>query len=158
MQKFVSIVALLALAGSVSAEMYVYPNKGQSAEKQSADKYACYEWAKGQTGFDPSQEPTATAPPPPEQMRRGGLLRGGLRGATLGAVGGAIGGDAGEGAAIGAATGALFGGMRRRQQRREMAYQQDQWAQNQTAQYQQKQNNYNQAWSACMTGRGYTVK
>jgi hypothetical protein len=150
-------LGLLLLAGSASAQMYAFPDKGQSAEQQSEDKYACYEWAKGETGFDPTQQTTATAPPPSQPMPTGGVARGSLRGATLGAVGGAIAGDAGQGAAIGAATGALMGGMRRREQRQEIAYQQQQAAQKQAAQRQQQQQNYDKAWTACMTGKGYTV-
>ena len=34
---------------------YIYPKNGQSQDQQSADKYECHEWAKNQTGFDPTQ-------------------------------------------------------------------------------------------------------
>ena len=34
------------------------------------DKYQCNEWAVKQTGFNPMDVPTATAPPPPQQTRR----------------------------------------------------------------------------------------
>jgi hypothetical protein len=115
------------------------------------DKYACYKWAKEQTGFDPMQTPTATSAPPPE---KGGALRGAAGGAALGAIGGAIAGDAGKGAAIGAATGGVIGGVRRHQSRKE----QDQWAQDQSANYSQRRYEYNRAWGACLEGRGYTVR
>jgi Family of unknown function (DUF6515) len=38
-----------------SDQLYVYPEKGQSAKLQAKDRYECHHWAVGQTGFDPSQ-------------------------------------------------------------------------------------------------------
>jgi len=35
-------------------EIFVYPRKGQSTEQTSLDRYECYLWAVGQTGFEPS--------------------------------------------------------------------------------------------------------
>jgi hypothetical protein len=140
------------LVGAVFAqEPIFYPNKGQSSEKQEKDKYACYQWAKNQTGFDPMQVPTASSAPP---EKKGGLLRGAAGGAALGAIGGAIAGDAGKGAAIGAATGGVIGGVRRHRSTKE----QEEWAQRESAGYAQKRNTYNRALSACMEGRGYSVK
>lgn len=150
-------LAFLLPGVSLGDDMYIYPNKGQSKEQLDKDKYECYGWAKGQTGFDPMAEPKATEPPPDQEAPQGGLVRGGARGAATGAVVGAIAGDAGKGAAIGAAAGGLFGGMRRRdQQRREQAEQQ-QWADQQVANYQHNRDEYNRAYSACLKGRGYTV-
>jgi hypothetical protein len=37
-------------------DLFVYPTNGQSAEQQAADRYDCHAWARGQTGFDPTQE------------------------------------------------------------------------------------------------------
>ncbi len=128
----------------------VYPSGGQTSQKMQYDRFQCYEWAKGQTGFDPMAPPSVTAPPPQQQ---GGLLKGAAGGAVLGAVIGAIAGNAGEGAAIGAASGGLFGGMLRRRSMME----QQQYAQQQAANYEQQRGYYNRAWGACMTGRGYTV-
>ena len=150
------LVAAL-LPGVALADPYVYPAKGQSKQQQEKDQYQCYEWAKGQSGFDPMKQPKATSPPPPQQAPEGGLLRGGARGAAVGAVGGAIGGNAGKGAAIGALAGGMIGGMRRRHQAQDEAQQQQQWADNQAANYQQNRGNYDRAYSACLRGRGYTV-
>jgi hypothetical protein len=33
----------------------IYPKNGQSKEQQAADQFECHNWAKGQTGFDPTQ-------------------------------------------------------------------------------------------------------
>jgi len=156
---FLLVGFLQQLAGiAFGQDLILYPDKGQSSQQQEQDKFQCYEWAKGQSGFDPMKEPTATAPPPAREAPQGGVLRGGAGGALIGVTAGAIAGDAGKGAAIGAATGALIGGMRRREQMAREEQQQQQWAQQQVANYQQGRATYNRAYSACLEGRGYTVK
>jgi hypothetical protein len=145
------------LPGAASAETFAYPAKGQSPEQQQRDKGECYGWASSQTGFDPSRPPTASAPPPPSQAPQGGAVRGAARGAAGGAVIGAIAGDAGKGAAIGAASGGMLGGMKRADQRRQEQYAQQQYSAQQAAGQDQQRAAYDQAWKACMTGRGYTV-
>lgn len=164
MKKFklamVGLIFILMTAPSVFAqEPFIYPEKGQSAEQQEKDKYECYSWAKGQTGFDAMQVPTATEPPPAQEAQRGGAVRGAARGAAVGAVAGEIANDdAGKGAAVGAASGALVGGMRRRDQQRQQQQAEQQWANEQAANYAQQRSNYDRAYSACLEGRGYTVK
>jgi hypothetical protein len=37
------------------SDLIIYPSNGQSKEQQAADQYECHNWAKGQTGFDPTQ-------------------------------------------------------------------------------------------------------
>jgi len=140
------------LPGVALADPYVYPAKGQTKQQQEKDQYQCYEWAKGQSGFDPMKAPKQ-ANSQPQQATEGGLLRGAGRGAAVGAVGGAIGGNAGKGAAIGALAGGMIGGMRRRHQQSEINAQQQQSASN----YQAQRSNYDRAYSACLRGRGYTV-
>jgi hypothetical protein len=39
---------------AVQTDMVIYPKNGQSKEQQAADQFECYNWAKGQTGFDPT--------------------------------------------------------------------------------------------------------
>ena len=58
-----------------------------------------------------------------------------------------------RGARVGATAGGLMGGMRRADSNR----QQQQWAQQEAANYQNERNNWNRAFSACMESRGYTV-
>jgi hypothetical protein len=150
----IAVAVAAAVISSVPAsaqEPIVFPAKGQSKEQTEQDKYSCYSWAKGQTGFDPMQVPTATSAQP---EKRGGALRGAAGGAAMGAAVGAIAGDAGKGAAIGAASGGIIGGARRRQSEKE----QQQWAQEQSANYNNRRSEYNRAWGACMEGKGYTVK
>src|SRR6185312_15467740 len=118
-----------ALAG---LEVFVYPSKGQTKEQQEQDEFACYKWAKEQTGFDPTQPMQQAAAPPPQ----GGAAKG-----------------AGKGAAIGAGVGAAGGAARRRKGEQQQAAAQ----QKATQEYDAKVDGYKRAFSACMTGRGYTV-
>ena len=140
-----------------SQDLVVYPAKGQSNDQMEKDKFECYSWAKGQTGFDPMAMPQATAPPPKQEAQKGGVGRGALRGGAVGLVVGAIEGDAKKDAAIGAASGGLIGGMRRRDQKRRQQTAQQQWEQEQANAYMQGRNSYNRAFGACLEGRGYTV-
>src|SRR6202021_2671103 len=36
-------------------DLVIYPKNGQSKEQQAADQFECHNWARGQTGFDPTQ-------------------------------------------------------------------------------------------------------
>ncbi len=154
----IALSALLVPATGMAQDFFIYPAKGQSQEQQEKDKFECYQWARGQTGFDPMAAPTATAPPPAKEEQKGGLFRGATRGAITGLAVGAIAGDAGKGAAIGAAGGGLIGGMRRSDQKRGEQHKQDQWAQDQANQYAANRNSYNRAYTGCLEGRGYSVK
>src|ERR1700729_4360450 len=40
---------------SAGGEPTILPNRGQDQDKQQFDRYECYGWAKGQSGYDPSQ-------------------------------------------------------------------------------------------------------
>jgi Glycine-zipper domain len=145
------VLAICLVASQVSAEVFAYPKKGQSQQQFEQDQFGCHQWAKGQTGVDPTQAQASTAAPPPE---RGGAVRGAGRGAAVGAIGGAIGGDAGKGAAIGAAAGGTVGAARQAG-RNQQAAQAQQQAQ---AQAQAGRSNYDRAYAACMEGRGYQVR
>ena len=136
--------------GLAGLEVFVYPSKGQTKEQQEQDEFACYKWAKEQTGIDPNQVSVAAAPPPPES---GQVAKGAARGAAVGAIGGAIGGDAGKGAAVGAAVGGGAGVARRR--RSEMQYQES--VKQSSAAQQQKQQEWNRAYGVCLSGKGYKV-
>jgi outer membrane protein with glycine zipper len=148
---------LLAVSTRAAAQPYVYPARGQSPQQQEFDRGQCYSWAVQQTGFDPANPQVATGPAPTPGMPQGGMFRGAAGGAAMGAVGGAIGGDAGKGAAIGAAVGGLFGMMRRARWAEEEQQQQQSYVAQQQNAMAQGRGRYNQAFGACMTGRGYTV-
>jgi len=36
-------------------DLYAYPKNGQGEEQQSSDRYACHDWARTQSGYDPTQ-------------------------------------------------------------------------------------------------------
>ena len=159
-----------ATQGSMSQSLgiYAFPAKNQSATQQSNDEAACFTWAKSQTGIDPmnikAPQPAAQASPDEAAANagNGSRARGAARGAAGGAIIGAIAGDAGTGAAAGAAAGTMAGGAAKRQAKRDAASQQQQQQaaaeqQAQAAIAQQKAT-YNKAFSACMEGKGYTVK
>jgi hypothetical protein len=140
-------VAMLGSGGIAAQELFIFPQQGQDQAQQDQDRGACHVWAVNQTGFDPSL--ASTTPPPSQEARQGGLLRGGARGAALGA-----GGDAGRGAAMGAAGGGLIGGMRRSDQ----AMRQQQEARNWQAQQDAQRADFRRALTACLEGKGYTVR
>jgi hypothetical protein len=158
---FLSVIALAVLLVPpvvFAQDFVIYPAKGQSQDQLEKDKFECYQWAKGNTGFDPMAVPTASSAPPPKEEPKGGVGRGAVRGGLTGLAVGAIAGDAGKGAAIGAASGGLIGGMRRSDQNRQQQANQQNWEQQQVNEYAAKRNNYNRNYVACLEGRGYTVK
>ena len=147
------VLASLA-TGSALAELYIYPAKGQSSEQQEKDKFECYNWAKNDTGFDPMEVPTTSTAPPSGQKKSGGAAKGILAGAATGAIIG----DTSKAARRGAAAGGLIGGARQSSKNMQVEQQQQQWEQQEVANYNNKRDNYNRAYSACLEGRGYTVK
>ena len=152
-QRTVWMLALTAaLISEAGAQQFVYPAKGQSPEQQKSDEAACYTWAVQQSGFDPAKPPpaqqTAQAPTTATGTTPGAGARGAARGAVVGEI---ISDDAGTGAAVGAVAAR---GQSRRQNR--AATQQAQ--QQQQAGTQQQQQAFAKARTACLEGRGYTVK
>ena len=143
------------------AHLYLYPAQGQSAERQDRDRYECYRWAVRQTGFDPSAMPDTLenrltiVRVPPRGME---TVASTLFGAALGASLGAISGHAGEGAVIGATAGAITGASR--EAAREQAIGEIE-AREEAARRAAERNDrarYHRALSACLEGRGYTVR
>ncbi len=160
----VLLLAAFIARTAVAQDFMIYPAKGQSQDQMEKDKFECYSWAKGQTGFDPMEMPKATAPPPSKQAKSstaGGAVKGGVSGGLLGAGVGAIAGGskgARKGAAIGGLSGGAIGGIRSSSQQKQDKQAQKQWEQQQANQYMQKRDTYNRAYSACLEGKGYTVK
>ena len=151
-----------AATGSLSSSLglYAFPAKNQTTQQQANDETYCFGWAKTQTGIDPmnikpqapDQQAAANAA---DNATQGARVGGAARGAAGGAVIGAIAGDAGTGAAAGAAAGVMAGGAARRQARRDAQSAAQQQAQASVA---QQKAAYNKAFSACMEGKGYTIK
>jgi hypothetical protein len=143
------------------SDFIIYPKDGQSQEQQDKDKFECYSWGKKQTGFDPMETPRVTEAPPQKGAKRGGAVKGAAGGALLGvAIGGITGGSRGarKGAAIGGLSGGVMGGVRSQDQKRQEEHAMQQWERDQANQYAQNRNLYNRAYSACLEGRGYTVR
>lgn len=140
--RLVSWASLISLAAAVSgcasgpaaqSSAYAYPQKGQTADQQARDTSACQIWAKQQTGFDPLTDSAKGAGV--------GALVGAVGGAAAGAAIGAATGNPGTGAAIGAAAGGIGGA-----------------GVGGTYNYSKSKDGYDRAFSACMSGRGYTVR
>jgi len=146
--------ALLAALppGAAGQSPIAYPANGQSQARQDKDEGECHVWAKNKTGVDPTAVASSPAPQETGPAVGGGeRLRGAARGALGGAAIGAITGDTGKGAGVGAVAGTMAGGHRARQ---------NQAARNESAQQGQAQqvDSYYRAYSACMSGRGYTIQ
>jgi uncharacterized protein YcfJ len=147
----------------VSTQVYVYPTSGQSADQQGRDRYECYLWSVKQTGFDPSQPRLAphqrvevVSMPPQGSDTVAGAATGAILGAVIAnphnAAAGAIGG-----AIVGGALGAASDASRAAEaQRIEDRYNRRNGAQD--AQIEEQASNYRRAMTACLEGRGYTVK
>ena len=143
-------VSVCLLTTAVQAEVFVYPKAGSNQEQFQRDQFECHQWAQGQTGVNPTQPATVQAPAP----QRGGAVRGAAGGAAIGAIGGAIGGDAGKGAAVGAGVGGTAGLMRQGVRNKDAA----QAAQQAQTQQETNLQRYEQAYAACLAGRGYQVR
>jgi hypothetical protein len=149
--------------GSLAAQIYFYPKNGQTKEQQGKDHYACYNWAVRETGFDPATSPVPVdervelVPMPPPGHDAATLA---IAGAVLGAI---MGGrrNAPAGAIIGATGGAILGAAS--DSARETAVQQQQEAYNSQIRarkttFAEKEMNFRRAMSACLEGRGYSVR
>jgi hypothetical protein len=169
----VVVVVLLVVAGVASAQettaakpasmtaslnkslgVYVFPAKDQKPEQQATDEQACYSWAVEQSGVDPLNM-AATKPDSVAKGPDGSAVRGAAKGALAGAAIGAIAGDAGKGAAIGAAAGGMGGvaGKKKKETKKEQQAQQTAAATDQA-----KIDSFKKAYSACLEGKGYSVK
>jgi uncharacterized protein YcfJ len=148
------LLTLLLLGQAMAQELYIYPAKGQSADQLDKDKFECYNWAKRDTGFDPMALPRTSSAPPSGQKKSGGAVTGALGGAVLGGILG----DSSRSAKRGAVAGGLIGGVRQSSQNTKTEQKRSDWERKESANYANNRNNYNRAYSACLEGRGYTVK
>jgi hypothetical protein len=139
--------------------VYAYPQRGQTADQQSRDRYECSMWAVQQTGFDPS----APSVPPAYRVVASGPPPG--TGTAVGAIAGAVLGaaisprwDRGAGAVFGGLTGAIIGSASDAQRAQNNAMAMDAQDQQQAAAMSRKASEYRRALGACLDGRGYSVK
>jgi hypothetical protein len=155
---FIPLLIGFLFAGiALAQDPIIFPAQGQGQEQMEKDRFSCYQWARSETGFDPMQTPTTSAPPPPQQAGRGGALKGAAVGAGVGAL--VKRSDSrSKGAGTGALVGGVLGGARQAGQARQDEKARQEWEQQQANEYAQKRNTYNRAFSACMESKGYTVK
>ena len=146
-----------------AAQVYVYPAKGQSAEQADRDRYECYAWATEQSGFDPSQPSLA-----PHQRvdivvspaAGADTVAGAIAGAVIGAVVASPQHEA-SGAAVGAVVGGMLGSASdaaRAQEAQRIREDLDRYEADRLARIEQQSLGYRRALTACLEGRGYTVK
>lgn len=144
-------------------KVYFYPTQGQSEEQQDRDRYDCHVWAVKQTGFDPSQQiaprdvraTVVPARPAGETVGTAAVVGAVLgaaiagpgnagRGAVAGAVAGTVAGSAAAASDQAAADAANAAAARRHARG--------------AGRYEQEAADYRRAMSACLTGRGYSVR
>ena len=146
-----------------STTLYFYPTKGQSKAQQDRDRFECYQWAKKQTGYDPGQEQLAPhqrievqSATPPGSDTAAGAITGAVIGSMLSPRHGH-----GQSMVFGAITGAMLGAASEeaKQQHAEQLQQHydDKDAQR-YARLEHQASDYRRAMSACLEGRGYTVR
>lgn len=146
---------------SASLGLYVFPAKGQSADQQKQDEQGCYTWAQEQSGIDPAavkanpDSARKAAGAKADSATAGAGVRGAARGAAGGAIVGGIVGDAGEGAAVGAVAGVARGRRAKKEAKKQAEQQAEQEANAWAA---QTIDSFKKAYSACLEGKGYTVK
>jgi len=153
---------------AATMDVYVFPTEGQTAQQESTDEAACYDWAVQNTGGDPfalkkqAQQNQQQADQTQQQIAQSGKGAGAV-GAVGGAAAGALIGEiAGHSASAAAGWGALAGAViarRRTEMKKEGASQQveqqNQQAQQATA---EQIENFKKAFSVCLEAKKYMVK
>lgn len=139
---------------------YTYPKAGQSEQQQAGDEMECHQWAVKETGFDPN------AAPPPVTNRSPPQPPPGIAREAIGMVGtGDLAKGAGVGEGMGLVTGNLYGAaigagraIIKRHREDKQKYQQELAEEQQAVQQRERQlQGYQRAYSACMSGRNYSV-
>ncbi len=161
---------LLMSYSAMGQDIYVYAASDQSDEQLAEDRYACHRWAVEESDFDPSQfdevTPLRTVKVPvPRNEAEDATEKGMLAGTVAGGIIGAHDSNVGKGAVIGAVVGTLVGAAiedtgrqeARQKARSEAQREADEIAQTK-AQLALRKSNYRRALTACLEGRGYTVR
>lgn len=163
-------VALVAIAPiAVGQQLFVYPANGQDDDQLANDRYECHLWAVKESNFDPSEfgdvaPPTVVRVPVPENESAGATAKGAIAGAIAGAVLGHGNGHAGDvvaGAIVGSAVGAAVEGSgqaKAEQEAQAEAQRQAEEIAKSKAEQAVRRSNYRRAMTACLEGRGYTVR
>jgi hypothetical protein len=141
-------------------KVYFYPLQGQTEAQQDRDRYECHNWSVRTTGFDPSRrlapgDTRATVVPAQSDAQHIGA------GAVVGAlIGAAVAGrgDAGGGAVIGAVAGGVLGAAAADADKQQAARIEQQYNRRGSGRYEREAAEFRRAMSACLEGRGYSVK
>jgi hypothetical protein len=139
-------------------KVYFYPLQGQVEAQQERDRYECFNWSVRQTGFDPSRhaaplEHRAAVVP----ARSSGQAIGAA--AAVGAVIGAVAagpGNTAEGAVVGAMAGTVLGSAAAAAERSDA--ERPRYRTTRDRRFEQQAGEFRRAMSACLEGRGYSVK
>ena len=139
--------------------VFFYPERGQTQEQQDRDRYECFNWAVRETGFDPSRRPLvreqrqAVVPAPSHAAAIGGAVVGAVLGAAVSSPG-----NAGAGAVVGGVAGGMVGAAADSSARSDAVNYNAAVARRVERRYGAEMSNYRRAMSACLEGRGYSVK
>jgi len=143
--------------------VYFYPTHGQSEAQQDRDRYECYLWARKKSGFDPGQTQLAphqrvevTPAAPPGADTAAGAVTGAIVGSMM-----APRHDNGFGMVFGAITGAMLGAASDQARQEQAAQVQQQYDARENRHYanvEKQARDYQRAMTACLEGRGYTVR
>lgn len=148
-----------------SADIFVYAAHGQGDKQLDRDRYECHNWAVAQTHYNPSDphlaphqqiQVVAVPDPPPPRDTVVGAMAGAMIGAAIGSPH-----DSAQGAMVGAIAGGAMGAASdsaRQKQAQHAASRTSAAAQAERARLEQQASDYKRAISACLEGRGYTVK
>ncbi len=146
-----------------STRLYFYPTQGQSAAQQDRDRYECHLWAVRKSGFDPGLTPLAPhqrvdviAEPPPGINTAAGAVGGAMVGALLSAPR-----ETGEGMVFGGVTGAMLGAASEAAQQDRARQIQNEYDARYAQEYagaERQARRYRRAMTACLEGRGYSVR
>ena len=152
-----------AAPSAPTADIYVYAAHDQNDKQLDRDRYECHNWSVKQSGYNPSdphlaphQQIQVVAAPPAGRDTVAGAISGAMTGAIIAGPH-----DSAEGAVVGAIAGGMLGAISDSQRQKEAeringnnAAQ----AQAERARLESQASNYRRAISACLEGRGYTVK
>lgn len=170
--KACGLIAIFNLAGQavMGQDIYVYPASGQTDDQLADDRYTCHSWAVEESSFDPSkfdevELPRTVRVPVAKNDAEGAAKKGTIVGAVAGGIIGAHDGDAPKGVVIGAVLGTMAGAtieQQGQQKARETAKVKAQNEADEIARARSelalRKSNYRRALTACLEGRGYTVR
>ncbi len=161
-----SVMSVCAYAASLGT--YAFPQKGQTPEQQKTDENACAQWASDQTGLNPAvleyqqKEAMAAQQQAVQQQQKAAstgtirrIGRAALTGAALGGIDNGMDDGAGKGAVMGLTAATSQSIAKSKEQKIQAGIDS---ADAQSQQVQADTQKYLRAFSACMEGKGYSIR